>query len=327
MTVRCIHLNSLDPYFNLAAEEHLLKKYEEDIFMIWRSESSIVVGKHQNALAEINHKFIRENNICVARRISGGGTVFHDPGNLNFTFIKNVDKLDEVNFQIFTRPIVSVLKELGLNAYSTGRNDLLIAGKKVSGNAEHIYKKRVLHHGTLLFSSQLKKLRGALKVDLSRFEHKAVQSNRSEVGNIVDFLQQKMSIEEFSNYIFQNISKQYENHTFLKLSSEDRKEIEKLRDEKYSQWHWIYGYSPKYKYRNKFVVSSGEIDFTLQVEKGKIISSNWSGEISETLAMHLNEKLFQKNHDIEIISPLIYSLEKELGNENISVKQLLEVIV
>ncbi len=327
MTVLCIHLNHSDPYFNLATEEYLLKNFTEDIFMLWRSESSIVVGKHQNALAEINHQYVRENNIKIARRLSGGGTVFHDPGNVNFTFIKKVEKLEEVNFKIFTQPIVTVLQKLGLDAYSTGRNDLMIDGKKISGNAEHIFRKRVLHHGTLLFNSQLNKLRNALKVDLSRFEHKAVQSNRSEVGNISDYLKPEMSVNEFSNYIFENISREYQDFKILELSQEDIYEIEKLRNEKYCLWDWIYGYSPKYTYRNELITGNGKISFFLNVKKGRITESGWKGSISQTLADQLSEIVQSLNHDIDILQPAILGLEQELAVEHISVNELLSVIL
>src|ERR1035437_6736878 len=125
MSTYCINQPNNDPYFNLAAEEYFLKNFREDFFILWRSLPSIVVGKHQNALAEINHEFVKTNNIPVARRLSGGGAVFHDPGNINFTFIRNVDKVSDVSFKFFTGPIIDALKEIGIDAYTTGRNDLL----------------------------------------------------------------------------------------------------------------------------------------------------------------------------------------------------------
>ncbi len=149
----CIYLKNTNPYFCLAAEEYFLKNFDDDIFMLWQSDDTIVVGKHQNALGEINYRFVRKNNITVARRISGGGTVFHDSGNVNFSFIKNVKSSAEISFKQFTEPVVNTLAKLDIIATTSGRNDLLIEGKKISGNAEHIFKKRVLHHGTLLYNS------------------------------------------------------------------------------------------------------------------------------------------------------------------------------
>ncbi|MGQ7870115.1 lipoate--protein ligase [Sunxiuqinia sp. sy24] len=325
MTVICIQQEGTDPYFNLAAEEYLLKNVTEDVFMLWQGERSIVVGKHQNALAEVNHRYVSENKIKIARRISGGGTVFHDPGNLNFTFIKTVDRIDQVNFKIFTQPIVAVLKNLGLDAYSTGRNDLLLDGKKISGNAEHVYKKRVLHHGTLLFNSELSQLRNALKVDLSRFEDKAVQSNRSEVTNIANYLSQPMEVHLFANFIFEGIRESLPAQRVYQFSEEDLQAIQKLRDEKYTTWDWIYGYSPKYTYKNQVEMNGHLISFSLQVVKGVINSIDFLGKISNEQAILLTNSLLGARHDFEALEG---SLKKiEAGLAPISVDKLLDVLV
>jgi len=174
-----------DPYFNLAAEEYALKNFKADCFMLWRNEPSIIVGKHQNTLAEINLDYVKKRNIKVGRRLSGGGAVFHDLGNLNFTFISTGAQENRlVDFRRFTMPILEVLQNLGIEAVFEGRNDLTIHGRKFSGNAEHVWKNRILHHGTLLFSSVLTDLSEALKVDPLKFRDKAVKSIRSRVTNI-----------------------------------------------------------------------------------------------------------------------------------------------
>ena len=325
MSVICIQQKEFDPYFNLAAEEYLLKNFDEDVFMVWRGEQSIVVGKHQNALAEINHRYVAENKIKIARRISGGGTVFHDPGNLNFTFIKTVDRIDQVNFKVFTQPIVAVLKRLGLDAYTTGRNDLLLGGKKISGNAEHVYKKRVLHHGTLLFNSELSRLRNALKVDLSRFQDKAVQSNRSEVGNIADFLDQKMDIQEFSDFIFEGIRETYPENRVFQFSEEELKTIEVMRDEKYATWDWIYGYSPKYKYSNKLKIDESAISFSLSVVKGIIESIDFFGKISNEQAILLTNALLGTRHDYFELEQKLKKIETGLAP--IPFRELLDAMI
>lgn len=325
MTVICIQQKNTDPYFNLAAEEYLLKNFAEDVFMLWQSDSAIVVGKHQNALAEINHRYVHENGIKVARRLSGGGTVFHDPGNLNFTFIKNVGQIDQVNFKIFTQPIVEVLKKLGLDAYTSGRNDLLLNGKKISGNAEHVYKKRVLHHGTLLFNSQLQKLKNALKVDLSRFDDKAVQSNRSEVANIVDFLGEPMMVEEFASFVFTGIKAGFPEAEVFQFSEKDKKAIKQLRDEKYATWDWIYGYSPKYNYKNQTGSGAGMVSCSLQVSKGKIESSGWGGSISPEQASLLAATLQDSRHELSELEQRLKKIEAVLAP--ISVDKLLRILI
>jgi len=310
MTTFCLTHSSLDPYFNLAVEEYLLKNFTDDFFIIWRSERSIVVGKHQNALAEINHDFVRNQNIHVARRLSGGGTVFHDPGNVNFTFIRSVKEISEVNFRIFTEPVIRSLQKLGIAAYTTGRNDLMLDGKKISGNAEHVYRKRVLHHGTLLFNSDLAKLKGALNVDLSRFDDKSIQSNRSPVTNISEYLKEPFPVEDFAGFIFSDIQNTFQDKKLFRLSEEDIAAVNRLKDEKYATWDWIYGYSPRYVFRNKIQMPSGEIKIEMTVVKGIIEELEAKGLPGKTLAAVIGKRHrpedFEDVPDAEILRNLLF---------------------
>jgi len=311
MITLCLNQPNSDPYFNLAAEEYFLKNFQEDFFMLWRSRPSVVVGKHQNALAEINHEFVRSHEIPVARRLSGGGTVFHDPGNVNFTFIRNVANISEVNFKVFTVPVIEALRKLGVEAYSTGRNDLLIDGKKISGNAEHVHRNRVLHHGTLLFDSRLEALKGALKVDLSKFEDKAVQSNRSEVTNISNYLPNPISVEEFTDFLFGEICETYPDFQVYEPTPEDIRAIEKLSIEKYQTWDWIFGYSPRYRFTNTQDTTNGVISVSLVVEKGYLAEASISGGISAEMSQKIAEMLVGCRHDLtEIESCLSIFAEK-----------------
>ena len=323
MTVLCYHLNNPDPYFNLATEEYLLKNFDEDIFMLWSSESSIVVGKHQNALAEINHRYVRDNEIKIARRLSGGGTVFHDPGNLNFTFIRKMEKIEEVNYKIFLNPVKEALEKLGLEISSNKREDLILDGKKISGSAQHVYRKRVLHHGTLLFDSHLEKLKKALKVDLSRFEDKAVQSTRSAVTNIAGYLKNPLTVEEFGQYMFETIAQSFPDFQIGELNENHQAAIRILHDEKYSQWDWIYGYSPKYTYRNTAKTDKGELNVTLYIEKGKIKKSVWEGPLSAELVFKLTEMLRGKNHSAESLEPALELLKTDLTAAHLNPQELL----
>ena len=311
MITLCINQSNTDPYFNLAAEEYFLKNFQEDFFMLWRSRPSVVVGKHQNTLAEINHEFVRTHQIPVARRLSGGGTVFHDPGNVNFTFIRNVKDISEVNFKVFTVPVIEALKKLSVDAYTTGRNDLLIDGKKISGNAEHVHRNRVLHHGTLLFDSHLEALKGALKVDLSKYEDKAVQSNRSAVTNISNYLPNPISVEGFTDFLFSEISQNYPEFQVYELTPEDTEVIEKLSIEKYQTWDWIFGYSPRYRFINSVNTANGAISVSLLVEKGHIAEVAFSGEIQDELAPKLAEVLVGCRHDYETVKTALLRLNEE----------------
>ena len=292
----CIHLKNTNPYFCLAAEEYLLKNFTDDIFMLWQSENAVVVGKHQNAAAEINHRFVHENNIAVCRRISGGGTVFHDSGNVNFTFIKNVKSPAEISFKLFTAPVVDALAKLGITATTSGRNDLLIDGLKISGNAEHVYKNRVLHHGTLLFNSDLEKLGQAIKVTPGKYEGKAVQSNRSPVANISQFLQIPMTKEEFMRFLL-NVQLENPVNKMYSFSENDYSVTEKLSTEKFRTWEWNFGYSPKYTFRNEVEIDGKSISIRLLVEKGVIVEAEIGGEyFGENECRQIQNILIEKRH-------------------------------
>lgn len=306
----CIHLNITDAYYCLAAEEYLLKNFSEDIFMLWQSENTVVVGKHQNALAEINNPFIHERNITVVRRISGGGTVFHDAGNVNFCYIKNVNSPSEISFKMFTEPVVEALSRLGIEATTSGRNDLLINGLKVSGNAEHVYKNRVLHHGTLLFNSDLENLGLAIKVVPGKYESKAVESNRSKVANISSFFEKEMNTEEFVRFLL-DVQLGNPANSFYALSEKDNYLIEDLVAEKFSTWEWNYGYSPKYVFRNLFEANSKKLSIELKVVKGIIETSWFEGDLlNEGQNKKLMLELAKKQHRFDTISGC---LKKALG--------------
>ena len=266
----CINDRRTDPYFNLAAEEYVLKNFEKNCFMLWRNEPSVIVGRHQNSLAEINVDYIKQNQIKVVRRLSGGGAVFHDLGNLNFTFIENATSEGLINFQKYTQPIIAVLQSLDINARFEGRNDLVIDGKKFSGNAEHVFRRRVLHHGTLLFDSQLADLSGALNVTPAKFNDKAVKSVRSRVTNIASHLKTQLDIEIFREMILNYMITNYNDCQLYEYGDADLAAIHKLREEKYSTWNWNFGQSPGYSMTNAMRTGGGNVEIHLDVANGII---------------------------------------------------------
>lgn len=266
----CILSPNNDIYFNLAAEEYFLKNKSQNICMIWHSEETVVVGKHQNAMAEVNYLWTLEHNIPVARRLTGGGTVFHGPGNLNFTFIQNGEPGKLVNFERFVRPVVDYIKSLGIPAEIGKRNDILVKNLKISGNAEHVYKNRVLHHGTLLFEADLDKLKNSLLVVKSRYRDKAVQSVRSPVANINSFLNSEMTYLQFTSGLFDYLKQYFETPNTYELTVQEIAEIDALRNEKYYTMDWIYGYSPPFEYSHSFQWEAIPVKLTIKIIKGCI---------------------------------------------------------
>lgn len=273
-----IKRHNTNPYFNLATEEYVLKNFDEDSFMLWRNEPSIIVGKHQNTLAEINLDYVNQNQIKVVRRLSGGGAVFHDLGNINFTFISKGDHRTLVDFRKFTEPILDVMLKLGIQARFEGRNDLTIDGLKFSGNAEHVYRDRVLHHGTLLFSSMMTDMSLALNVDPSKFSDKAVKSVRSRVTNISEHLKEPMEIEDFMELIRLHVKEKHPEALSIGLSDADHRQIERMVTEKYSTWDWNFGYSPKYNFKKQLKTNGGHVEINLHAENGIIVAVKIFGD-------------------------------------------------
>ena len=277
----CITRYETDPYFNLAAEEYVMDHFDRDVFMLWRNAPTIIVGRHQNTLAEINLDYVRENNLPVVRRLSGGGAVFHDLGNLNFTFIAGGGEgnhRNEVDFRRFTQPILDALQGLGVDARFEGRNDLTIDGRKFSGNAEYVHNGRILHHGTLLFSARMADVAAALRPDPAKFADKAVKSVRSRVTNISEHLPRSMTVLEFRDCLMQHVMAATPAARTYAFSDADRRAIARLRDEKYATWEWNYGHSPRYNYTRRARTPGGSVEAALEVSDGVIAAARFYGD-------------------------------------------------
>lgn len=269
---------STDPYWNLALEEQLLQNSDQEYFILWRNAPSIIIGRNQNTLSEINTEYVREHSIPVVRRLTGGGAVFHDLGNLNYTFIVNDSAGSGIDFKKHTAPVLEVLHSLSVDAELSGRNDLTIGGKKFSGNSQYRYRGRLLHHGTLLFSSVLTDISSALKVDPSKLEGKGVKSVSSRVTNISEHLKKPLSLTEFKSLITENIQGSDSEFEYHILDKTESAAVDRLRQEKYATWEWNYGASPAFNIANRKKLPAGSVEVYSTVTGGIIQNIRFYGD-------------------------------------------------
>ena len=259
-----------DVYFNLALEEYIFEKFKEDeVFMLWINEPSVVIGKHQNLIEELNMKYCFENKIKIARRLSGGGTVVHDFGNLNYTYITNTTGNTALDFKEFLKPMYNALLNLNIDVHVSPRNDFRVQDKKICGHSEFMRKKRVLHHGCILFDSNLDKLRNALNVNNKKVISKSAKSVKSSVANLKEISKLDYEISDFLEKLKNEILQTQENFEIYELTKEDILNVDKIKSEKYATKDWIYGQSPKCT----FFLDEAR-DYTIEIDGGKIEKIN-----------------------------------------------------
>ncbi len=262
-----------DPSINLAIEEFVLKHLpmDDSYLLFYINEPSIIIGKHQNTIEEINAEYVKANHIHVVRRLSGGGAVYHDHGNLNFSFLTKDDGQSFHNFRKFTQPVVEALQQLGVDAELSGRNDLQVGERKISGNAQFSTRGRMFSHGTLMFDSELDNVQSALKVNPEKFKSKSTKSVRSRVVNISEFLKEPLTMEQFRAEILRHIfGVEPADVPQYVLTEEDWNKIHEISAERYRNWDWNYGQSPEsnIKHTRKFPV--GIIDIRMNIKDGHI---------------------------------------------------------
>ena len=324
LSMKFLILKSKNPYLNLAIEEYMFSETSDDVFMLWQNEPSVIIGKNQNAYAEVNMDYVKENKIHIVRRITGGGAVYHDLGNVNYSFISTREKISGIDFKYFTEPIIEALENMGIAAKLSGRNDLLFEDKKFSGNAQHAIGGRVLHHGTILFDSNLEVLSSALYVDEEKLRARSIKSARSRVVNLKGLIAEKLCVGEFINRIAEYVEKKFNPEI---ISAPENPEVEKLRIRNES-FEWIFpdrAYLSEYKITKKKKYEFGLVEINLLMTNEVISEIKIFGDFFGTkdVAYIENElrgkSIFNIKDSLEkiTVNDYIYGMTAELLEEHI----------
>lgn len=318
---------SNDAYFNIASEEYLLGKFpKQDILLFYVNAPSIIIGKFQNTLAEINLDYVNENQIKVVRRLSGGGAVYHDLGNLNFSFHTLLGDKDFTDFATFTQPVVSLLNKLDVPAKLEGRNDLLVDGKKFSGNAKTIKSGKMIQHGTILINSEMSILVDALKVNPLKFIDKAVKSNRSRVTNLIDYLPNETTTESFKQLFIKEILSSNPQTEIYDFTQEDIIAIQTLANEKYSTWDWNFGFSPNYNFKKAEKIPAGFIEIHMDVHKGIIQNIKIFGDFFASNPIEeLENKLVGIKHEEQTITELLSQIDLTSYFGKVTLEEIIKI--
>lgn len=317
-----------NPYMNLALDEYAMKHIDvkEDFFFLWQNEPSVIIGKNQNAVEEVNQEFIDERNIHVARRVSGGGAVYHDFGNINYTFIIGVDDPGKVNYKKYVQPIIDALKVMGVTAEASGRNDITINGLKISGNAQRMANGKLMHHGTLIYDVNLEDMVKALNVAPDKIVSKGVKSVRSRVTTIKEHLPKGTTIEDFMDQLHYFLSNQNRDEEIF-LSQKDLDAIEHEAKTRFSTWEWNYGYSPEFNLKNANRFSGGKIEVLLDVKEGIIQSIRFMGDyLGLKVVSMIEERLVGVRFKKDDVSEILSDFDLKLYFGSITLDEILSVI-
>lgn len=325
--MKFLRSQSNNPYFNLAMEEYFLKNFDDEMLIIWQNEPTVVIGRNQNAASEIFLQVAQQNKINIVRRETGGGAVYHDLGNINFSLIVNCDSEKPYSYEYFLQPIINVLKSYNVDVNLSGRNDLQIGDKKISGNAQTIYKNRMLHHGTLLFNSDLTVMPTILNPSKSKLQTKGIKSVLSRVGNISDFLNNSKTKDDFISDIKLEFLKDRNISSYI-LNENELKAIIDLQKSKYETWDWIFGKSPEANFKKQKKLSFGDLNVNLQIENGKIVNCKLYTDALLMFPIELVENLFiNEKYDIDNLKNIIDNIIQKGYFSVVDKEELLETFI
>ncbi len=277
------YTNTTDPTYNLALEEYLFKNSSDSYFFLWQNNNAVIIGKNQVALKEVDSRLADQNNTRIVRRMTGGGAVFHDMGNVNYSYIVNSDDKNDktICFERYTNAVIRYLETLGVAAEFGGRNDILVDGKKISGNAQHIFGGRVLHHGTLLFDADLDYASSVLTPESKKFQSKGVSSVKSRITNIREYLKKDITTDEFISGLLNFILTQQEGQQY-NLSEEQKNGALQLQKERYSTFGWNLGASPQYDIYETKRFDFATVTISMDVKNGLIADIAITGDFFST---------------------------------------------
>lgn len=269
---------SYDPCYNLAFEEYVLSNFrDDDCLILWQNDNTIVFGSNQNPIAEINMEQAEKYSVNIVRRSTGGGAVYHDLGNLNFSYITDWNDGENRNYEFFLTPIVKAFKRIGIHIDIKGRNDMLIDGQKISGSAQRLKDSRILHHGTLLINSDLDMIQNVLNVNKAKIQSKGIKSVRSRVTNIQEHTDEKLDIDKVKALIIESFSEMQPVEK-MELTDCELTEIRQLADEKYRSWDWTYARSADCGFTVSERFDGGSVRLDLDIREGIITECVFSGD-------------------------------------------------
>ena len=308
--MRCLMINSNDVFFNSAVEEYFIKEFNEPIFMLWKNTPNVMVGRNQNTVSEVNEKFCKENNIDIIRRLSGGGAIYNSLENFEYTLI--IDKLSNSNysFKSIVEPLIDFLKQLGIDAQFTGRNDVLVDGKKISGNAQYHFKDILLQHGTVLYDVDINTLMKCLTPDLMKLTAKGIKSVKSRVTTLKERLPDDYNVDKFMDEFMKfNLNRSNENY-YKELTEDEKIEVLKLKEDRWDKKEWNFGKNPKYSNKKKRKFTSGLVEINYEIKAGKIFNLKIYGDFFATDDISkLEDKLLNKYFEKEIIIEVLKDIK------------------
>lgn len=325
INMKLIRLVSNDPHINLSSEYYFLTSNSfanEDMVLLWKNKNTIVIGKNQCLYSEVDQVLAMTNNTKIVRRISGGGAVYHDDGNICFTFIKRNQK-KSFNFKSSLLDIVDFLNSVNIDATFSGRNDIIFDNKKISGNAVYFYKNDYMIHGTLLFDVDIEKMMNLLTVDKSKLTSKGIESVKSRVINIKEIFHE--DITDFENKIINFFEKKYqENFELWDLTN--NKDVIEINNNIFKNYDWIYGRNLEFNFSNKIKTETSLVSVKLKIENNIIADIElYSDSLMSLDLKDIHKYFLNKQYNIETITEIGNEIDLNLIAENFNINNLIEL--